>query len=496
MNSRRPASALLAATAGLAVFFVLATANSAGYRYGASDLAFYAPAVIQQLDPRLFPRDSPLIHAQADLTLMDETVGAIARVTGASLPTLFIVLYTATLGLLALGGARLGGALFREPWAVAALVAALTLKHAIARSGTNTLESYFHPRQLAFAFGVLALGEFLRRRYFVMAALICGSASLHPTTTLWFVIWLWVALFACEPAWRRRLAMISAAGGVIAIWIVTLGPLAHRLRIMDPEWLAAIADKSYLFPLQWPFGVWALNLGYIVLVGAAYRARSAAGLLHERETALVAGGLALAAVFLASLPFNAARVALAIQLQPARIFWMLDLLALAYLVWMLAEGTRPRRSRAITAAALVLAFSAARGIYLMTVLFPARPLVQVNVPDDDWGRVMAWAAASDPASGWIADPLHAARHGTSVRVAGRRDVFVEALKDAALGMYDRNVAMRTRDRIAALSDFHVLTAERARELAATHRYDYLVAGHRLALPVAFESGTLRVYRLR
>ena len=35
---------------------------------------------------------------------------------------------------------------------------------------------------------------------------------------------------------------------------------------------------------------------------------------------------------------NAARVALAIQLQPARIFWMLDFTATVYVVWALAEG--------------------------------------------------------------------------------------------------------------------------------------------------------------
>ena len=42
-------------------FLVLATLNSAGYRYGASDQAFYLPAMLERLDPALFPRDSDLI---------------------------------------------------------------------------------------------------------------------------------------------------------------------------------------------------------------------------------------------------------------------------------------------------------------------------------------------------------------------------------------------------------------------------------------------------
>ena len=32
-------------------FVVLATFNSAGYRYGASDQAFYVPAILEQLNP-------------------------------------------------------------------------------------------------------------------------------------------------------------------------------------------------------------------------------------------------------------------------------------------------------------------------------------------------------------------------------------------------------------------------------------------------------------
>ena len=35
--------------------------------------------------------------------------------------------------------------------------------------------------------------------------------------------------------------------------------------------------------------------------------------------------------------------------------------------------------------------------------------------------------------------MHAAHYGTSLRMAGARDVFVEGTKDAAIGMYDRDL---------------------------------------------------------
>ena len=99
-------------------------------------------------------------------------------------------------------------------------------------------------------------------------------------------------------------------------------------------------------------------------------------------------------------------------------------------------------------------------------------------------------------SGWLADPLHAVLYGTSLRVAGERDVFVEGIKDVAIGMYDRGVAMRTRDRLSTLGDFKQLTADHARDLARQFSLDYLVTEQTLDLPIEFRSGALRVYRLR
>jgi hypothetical protein len=81
-------------------------------------------------------------------------------------------------------------------------------------------------------------------------------------------------------------------------------------------------------------------------------------------------------------------------------------------------------------------------------------------------------------------------------VAGHRDVFVEEIKDSAIGMYDRPVAMRTRERVAALGDFSTLTPDRVRALATQYDIDYLITEQALDLPAAFRSGRLTVYRLR
>jgi hypothetical protein len=477
-------------------FVLLATINSAGYRYGASDQAFYAPAILKRIDPALYPHDSALIQSQARLTLVDDVLGPLARATGVPLPTAFVVLQVSSLCLLAFAGFRIAGLLYRTEWGAVALMAALTLRHAITKSGTNTLEGYFHPRQLAFAIGALAIVGFLRGRYGLMWVLVAVAGALHPTTALWFAIWLAVATILAEPRLRRPTAVGVAVGAAVGAWALVAGPLAGRLVRMDPVWLETLGSKDYLFPLTWPATAWLVNLGYVPVILWIFWRRQAAGLLVPREGALVAGCLSLVAVFAATLPLNAVRVALAIQLQPARVFWMLDFLAVTYVVWAAAEGSAagPRRARMVALAILTL--SLVRGGYIMFVEFPDRRVAQIDVGDDDWGRTMGWAKATRPDTGWLADPGHAARYGTSVRVAARRDVFVEAIKDGAVGMYDRAVALRTRERVETLGEFTALTPERARALAQQYDLDYLVSEQRLDLPVEFSSGLLRVYRLR
>jgi hypothetical protein len=456
--------------------------------------------MLEAINPALFPRDSDLIRSQARLTLADDVIGPVGRITGLSLPHLFVILQVVALSLLVLAAFSIGRVFYRTGWAAVALVAALSLRHAISKSGTNTLEGYFHPRQLSFAIGAFAIAGFLRGRYAVMAALLALAGALHPTTGLWLTLWMGVAIVVAERGQPRKLriplGVAAVALTIVAVGALTSGPLAGRLIVMDNEWLATLTSKDYLFPLDWPAVTWIVNLAYAPVILLIYRRRRDLGLAVDREGALVAGCLSLLGIFALALPFNAARVALAIQLQPARIFWMLDFLAVIYVVWAIAEGSRANESRARVAAAAIALIALVRGSYVMFVEFPERRIVQANVPDDDWGRAMAWARATDVGSGWLADPAHAVRYGTSVRVAAERDVFVEAIKDAAVGMYDRSVALRTRDRVAEIGDFSSLTPASARTLAHRYGLDYLVTEQDLALPLAFRSGRLAIYRLR
>jgi hypothetical protein len=479
------------------VFVLLATLNSAGYRYGASDQAFYIPAVLRHLDPALFPQDRAVIDPQARMAVVDEILAGVVRVTRVSLPQLFFVLYLATLVLLMYAASRIGAHFYRTRWAVGALAAALTLRHAIAKTGANTLEGYFHPRQLAFALGLLAVAHVLVRRERVAAAVLLFAGVVHPTTAVWFVVWLGIATWLARPEWRKTLTAGAAVLGAAAAFALWRGPLAGHLAVMDAEWLAVIADRDYLFPLAWPIDVWVTNLVAIPVVIVCWRVRARARLTVAGETPLVVGTLALAIIFFAWLPLSAAHLAIAVQMQVTRVFWLIEFLGTVYLVWALAEGAAaaPAR-RAAAAAAVILAFSAARGVYSCFVEFTDRPIVSIDIPHEEWREAMAWAQTTDPASGWLADPHHAAHYGSTVRAAGHRDVLIDLLKDPAIAMYDRGVAMRLADRERALATLAWDTPDGARALARRYGLDYLVIDRALDLPLVHRSASLFIYRIR
>ena len=496
MSGRRAAA--LGAPGLVLAFAVLAILNTGGYRYGASDQAFYVPAVLLRADPDLFPRDRDLLAAEARFMVFDDLLGAALRRLPVNPPVLLFVLHLGTLAALALALWALGRTMYASRWTAAALVLAMTLRHRIAKTGVNTLETNFHPRILAFALGIAALVASLRGRWIVAFPVVAAAAAVHPTTGLWFGVAVAVTAYVAEPRLRPPLLGALAIAALFAVWAVTNGPLQERIVVMSPEWLATLAMKDYLFPTGWSAGTWLLNLVYPVVLGLLFVARRRAGVGSRAESGLVVAMAVLFGIFLISLPLTHARIALAVQLQVSRTLWLLDLTATAFLLWFLMEA--PWRGRAApTRRSVVLAVAALsliRGAYITFVERSGDPFLTIDLPDDDWGRTMRWLEATPADTFVLADPGHLWRYGSSVRMAARRDVYLEEVKDTALAMYSPVVAARVLLRIQRTAEFQGLTAARARELAHLEDLDYLVTEAQLDLPLAFRSGRFKVYDLK
>jgi hypothetical protein len=485
--------------AGAPLFCALAIANSGGYQYGISDLATYLTAAFRSVDPLLFPRDAALLDAQTKLTLADEAIGLALRASsllGLSVFATVYALHVGTLLLLYIATIAFGRALFRSWWSVAALTASLTLRHAVPYTRVNTLEGYFHPRTVAFALGVAALAVFLRGGIWPALAIAATGTVVHTITGFWFLICLGVAGVVSEPRDRGRLLVLGiAAASLVAAALVAV-PLAGRLGQMDADWLAVLASRKYLFPDRWPLGAWLICGGYVLAIAFAAGRRRNAGCLTPRERGLLGGAAALLGIVILMLPPLLVRSALAVQLQPLRVFWILDLFAIVSLIWLIAECRPLQGARAPAALALVLlAFSCMRGVYFMTIRYPERSIAAIAPPPDAWQDAMRWARSTDVRSHWLADPDHAFLYGSSLRVSGRRDVFLDASKDPAVALYDRALAMRVAERSRALADFGTLTVDRVRELARRYDLDYLITEAVLPLPLAYHNARFNVYSL-
>jgi hypothetical protein len=460
-----------------------------------SDQAFYIPVVVRSLDPALFPRDASLIDAQGRLMIVDEALAALARTAGVSLETLFLACYIVSLIVVWTGLWLIGTRIYRSPWALAALGAAFTMRHRIPRTSVNSLEPYFLPRVLAFGIGMLAVAALLRRRVWTAIILIAVAAAVHVTTAVWFAVLVGVALAVLEPRLRRLAIAGAAAAIVVLIAAVAAGPLRGTLTTMDATWLQAVASKDSLFATQWPAWAWAANLGFFALLVWAHDARARRGDATAEDAALVWGAGALVMLFLVTLPLVAAGVSLAVQFQFARVFWLVDLLALVYVVAAVCDS-RTVKARGKVVAVVVMLFATGRGLYVMLAERPERALFEVHLPVSPWQDAMAWLSRQPRDTHVFADPGHGWKYGTSVRVSAERDVLLEEVKDSALAIYSREVAARVVDRTQAVGDFATLTAEHARELARRYDLDFLVTENDFALPLAYRNDQFRIYSLR
>jgi hypothetical protein len=473
----------------------VATANAGGYRYGVADQAFYLPAIARAVDPTLFPRDEGLFDAQTRLWVGDEIFGAIGRAAGGHLPALFALGQALTLagfGLSIVWVVRSLGA--AAAWPAALALAAFSLRHRIAKTGANSFEGYFHPRFAAFVLGLAAFGWLVRGRQTRAWIFVLSALALHPTTGAWFAVVLGVAWLA---AGRRGQTVAIVVGTSIALGAAAVSWLASGggLERMDEAWLAVLAERDYLFSSGWPAYAWAFNLGSAALVVALYRTRRLAGRAAAGERGLVFGLLTLVAGFLASVPLADAGVALVVQLQVNRVFWLVDAVAVAYAC--VAIGTAPAvRMRRAVLAALVLC-AVVRGVYVLAIEV-RRPLVEWRLPASDWHEAAAWIGAQPNRWLVLADPDHAARYGSSLRVAALRDTVIEATKDPAVAMYDRRLAARVAERRAALSGFGDWTTADVRAAGSRFGADVVIAPVRqtLDLPVLFGNEGFRVYALR
>jgi hypothetical protein len=272
----------------------------------------------------------------------------------------------------------------------------------------------------------------------------------------------------------------AAAGGVA----LRSGVLAGGVQRMDDRWVAVLASKDYLFPTEWT-GAWIVHGAIVCALVSLALWRQRLGVAARHERAIVTGALGLVAVFLASLPFVAAGVALAVQAQVSRVLWPVETLATLFVVWAAGEApvgpraatrVRPARLRGAVLVAVLALATVGRGIYVTWLERDDRSLFRPALPGTAWTETLRWVRAhTPPEAGFLADPAHAWKYGVSFRVGAERDVYLEEVKDTAMALYSREVAARVLERIQALGPFDALTAAHVESLRRRYHFEYFVA---------------------
>ena len=214
---------------------------------------------------------------------------------------------------------------------------------------------------------------------------------------------------------------------------------------MDAEWLAVIGDKD---SVSAPLAAGRVghqsdvDPGHLLLAGARAPARTCT---VAGETPLVLGALTLASCSscLAAVQRRArgARRAAAGRSRVLAARLLRD--GVSRLVARRIDTGRAGQQscRGVD----LLALSLARGaLHLTSCSFPTAASSPSTCSTPTGATRWPWPRTTDPGSGWLADPIHAAQYGSSLRAAGHRDVLIERLKDRAIAMYDRQIAMRAR----------------------------------------------------
>ncbi|HEX6879471.1 MAG TPA: hypothetical protein VF135_03830 [Terriglobales bacterium] len=134
-----------------------------GYHFGIEDQAIYIPAILRDLNPRLFPRDATFFESQTHAMLLDKLVAPIVQLSHAPVPWVLFVLHLLTIFLLLFACSRIVIKLFGNTpsaWGgLALLTCVLTLP--VAGTAQYIADQYLHPRALATALILVPIADLL-----------------------------------------------------------------------------------------------------------------------------------------------------------------------------------------------------------------------------------------------------------------------------------------------------------------------------------------------
>lgn len=436
-----------------------------GFHPGLEDDGIYLAAVKANLNPALYPHNADFFRLQVQATVFDQFMAGFVRVTHMSvswaelfwqLVSLFVVLWACY------GIAR---RLFPEPraqWAAVAMVSAL---FTLPVSGTALflMDQHLHPRNLATALVLLAVGRVLEDRCWQAAPLLLLAFAFHPLMAalgISFCIFLTAALSETVPV-RLRALRSSTAAAV---------PLGWVFEPANAGWRKALDTHTYYYLYKWHWYEWLGALAPLALFWLLWRLARA-----RSETRLARFALAVFAygVFQQALALVMLTPASLIRLTPLQPMRYLQLVY--FFMTLVAGGLLGKfalKSRAWRWAAFLLVFNGGM-LWAQCAEFSASQHIEWpgRAPSNPWLQAFSWIRNNTPADAYFAlDPHYLEAPGEDYhgfRALAERSQLADAVKDAAavtqvpeLGPeWERQVTAEEGWRSFQIADFERLKQE-------------------------------------
>ena len=323
-----PSGAALIALAAM-VFWLFNHAYQGIYH----DAILYALSAARWIDPAAYARELFFqFGSQDEFSLFSPLYGTLISWVGLDAAAQTIVLGGGALWVLAC--LALARSMFRPIWLVAlAVLFCAAMKFSYAPNfGTFTFnENFATARSLAIPLAVLALAAALTGRKVFALFLAIAAIALHP------LLGIWVPLLSVVRAFPEKLL----CGGIAIFFIALFGGSVvlpfEALRVMDAEWAETVraATPSDVFLGGW--GV--LRLADILLTVGILWLAGRVGSERHRELFLRLCLLTVVAILGAQLCSYFWPIRIVMQVQPWRILWLAEFMAIFAVVDLLGAAS-------------------------------------------------------------------------------------------------------------------------------------------------------------
>lgn len=400
-----------------------------GYHPGLEDDGIYLAAVKADLNPALFAHNSDFFRLQVQATIFDRSMAGFVRLT--HLPVAWAELFWQFVSLFVVLWAcyAIARHLFAEARAQWAAVAMVSAMFTLPVSGTALflMDQHLHPRNLATALVLLAVGRVLDDRNWQALPILALAFAFHPLMAalgISFCIFLAAALSETVPVRLRALRSSTAA----AI------PLGWVFEPANAGWRKALDTHTYYYLYKWHWYEWLGALAPLALFWLVWRVARERGEPRLARFALAVFAYGVFQQLLAVAMLTPPPLVRLTPLQPMRY------LQLVYFFMALVAGGLVGK--------FVLKASVARwGAFLLVFNggMLAAQCVEFNAsqhiewpgrqPANPWLQAFAWIRSNAPADAYFAlDPDYLEIQGEDYhgfRALAERSQLADAVKDAA-----------------------------------------------------------------